>query len=451
MIWTALLTLLAGFMGQPAGPGQGGPGRRSGPLPAWAIQSWMMRAQLEPPVLLAGGTVVDVRHGVLIPDTDVLIIGDTIREIGAVEAPPNANVIDVTGSYIIPGLIDLHAHAQPIRGNGTANDPLAEQVMHALVSHGVTTIRLLPYSSEFGASAAGRAATDTRAWPGVVPASSIFEQTPQRTSLGFGDAGMARAWTDREAALGTRWIKVYNAMDEPSLGAIIEAAESHGMRVCGHAEGVPADRAAALGMHCVEHITSIPPALVPEDAVPPAFATLAARIAWGWAHADDADLDALMGTFREHGMAWVPTLVVTHQMAEHEPRPGLPAMTDAERASLRDAVRRAAELAVEHHRAGGLVGLGTDFPVGGLKPGASAQEEVRLLVELGGATPAEALAIATVESARVLGLDATLGTAEPGKLADLVILDRNPLEDASALQAVRMVIRLGRVVVDEQP
>ena len=96
------------------------------------------------------------------------------------------------------------------------------------------------------------------------------------------------------------------------------------------------------------------------------------------------------------------------------------------------------------HRMGGLVGLGTDFPVDGIAPGTSVHDELRLLVELGGATPLEALQIGTLSSARILGLSEIVGTVEAGKLANFVVLTANPLEDIGNVARIAFVVHDGR-------
>ena len=87
--------------------------------------------------------------------------------------------------------------------------------------------------------------------------------------------------------------------------------------------------------------------------------------------------------------------------------------------------------------------MGTDFPIDGLRPGESVHRELELLVSLGGASPAEALRMATLDSARILGLDGLLGGATPGRIADFVLLRENPLEKISNLRTVVAVIHRG--------
>ena len=92
-----------------------------------------------------------------------------------------------------------------------------------------------------------------------------------------------------------------------------------------------------------------------------------------------------------------------------------------------------------------MVGLGTDFPVDGVLPGDSVHREMELFVTEGGATPLEALQIATIGSAGILRHETLLGAVEPGKLAHLVALRANPLENIAHTRQIAFVVHDGRV------
>jgi len=180
--------------------------------------------------------------------------------------------------------------------------------------------------------------------------------------------------------------------------------------------------------------------------LPPAK-SLVDRAAMRWEAVDRQRAIDLMDSLAECGVAWVPTLVVAERMrllGKHDgvgpPEQALEEMRD----SLASGLRTAAELAVYLHSIGGLVGTGTDFPIDGIAPGASLHRELELLVDLGGATPLEALQIATLQSARILGFEAILGTVEVGNIADLVVLTADPLADVSNVRQIEFVVHQGR-------
>ncbi len=408
----------------------------------WMGASWMLRRDN---VLSAitDTNVVDVRTGEIREGVTIACWGDEIEVVDAGIELTGAQTVDGSGLWIIPGLIDLHAHVMPPSMFFPDMKP-PEETLGILLDHGVTTIRALPLFSESAGAWSGRINAGLLRGPTIIPASGIFEQVPQRTSVGYGDAEVARSWVAREALLGTRWIKIYNAIDEPSLIAIADEAARHGMRICGHAEGVPPLRAAELGQATIEHTIDIPYSCLREGTEEPAYEDFYDKVTWGWKHFDEAKGEVLLQAFREHGTGWVPTLVVTDAIARvgHD---GATPPDEETVAEIMDSLRAAARLAVEQHRAGGLIGLGTDFPVDGVLPGISAHRELELLVTAGGATPLEALQIATLGSATILGHDSILGAVEPGMLANLVALRANPLEDITNTRDIAFVVHEGRV------
>lgn len=410
----------------------------------WANSSWMIRRQVAQPWALRGGTAIDVMTGEAMEAVNIVIAGDVIRSISADPVPDGVRVVDIAGRYVVPGLFDLHAHIQPFDRGAAPDSARSMEVLRALLDHGVTMVRGLPLYSEFGIAVAAGVADGSLIGPTVVPAGGIIEMRPQRTSVGFGDPDTARRWVERDAMLGARWIKVYNAMDEPSLAAIVETAHRHGLRVCGHTEDVPPREASQIGMDCIEHMVSIPLSALEPGAVPPRSLGLPERIAWRWANADERRLAELMDLFVANGTAWVPTLVVTERMLQRGSHDQGPAMAAEYVSALQDGLGRSAQLAVSLHRKGGLVGLGTDFPIDGVRPGESVHRELALLVELGGASPLEALRIGTTGSARILGYERIVGKVEAGMVANLVILTDNPLIDIAATQSIALVVHEGR-------
>ncbi len=407
--------------------------------------SWWMRRHMGAQWALRDASVIDLRSGVVQKHVNILISGDVIQSISVDPLPSTVRGIDLDGAYVIPGLFDLHAHIQPFDLEAGPTAPSGAEILETLIAHGVTTVRALPLTSEYALAAAGATARGDVVGPRVVPSSAIFEMRPQRTGVGFGDAETARRWVEREAMLGSRWIKVYNAMDEASLSAIVEAAATHGMLVCGHTEDVSPAAASRLGIGTIEHVVSIPISCMTEG-VPlnPDSGGLPERIAWRWAHVDPARRESLIDTLVAHGTGLVPTLVVMERILEGGSHDGL-ATTEGLDTSLQAAIEAGARFAVDLHRRGGRVGVGTDFPVDGVPVGASVHRELELLVKLGGATPLEALRMATIASAELLGMDAICGHLDAGAVADLLVLRDNPLASISNIRSIELVVHDGRI------
>lgn len=153
----------------------------------------------------------------------------------------------------------------------------------------------------------------------------------------------------------------------------------------------------------------------------------------------------MIDTFTANGTGWVPTLVVSEKMLTTGVHDGVAdGSFDPSDADRLRPLRQAAELAVHMHRVGGLVGTGPDFPVDGLVAGESLHRELELLVEFGGATPLEALQMATSGAARLLGSEDLLGRVEADMLAEQVVLAANPLEEISNVRRVELVVHQGR-------
>jgi imidazolonepropionase-like amidohydrolase len=175
-----------------------------------------------------------------------------------------------------------------------------------------------------------------------------------------------------------------------------------------------------------------------------------------WVHASAADLERLLSAMLAHGTSLEPNLVVDHLYAHpdrYRPYVGDPYMgqTIADLMSvyegddlqlLRATLERQMEFVRLFHEAGGLVIAGTDnHPA----PGFGIHDEMRLLVEAG-LPPLAALQAATRNAARALGWQERLGTIVPGKLADLVLLDANPLDDIANTRRIHAVVLNGRVI-----
>lgn len=153
-----------------------------------------------------------------------------------------------------------------------------------------------------------------------------------------------------------------------------------------------------------------------------------------------------MQAFKANHTAWVPTLTVTEAIIKGGSHDGVAFSGEHVKEQLQKALIDSAKLVVLLHEIGGLVGVGTDFPVDGVVAGESVHRELELIVEFGGATPLQALQMATISSAKILGFDDLLGTVEPGKLANLVVLKQNPLENISNTRKISMVVHDGRLL-----
>ena len=414
-------------------------------------------------------TLIDGTGAAPMPGMTVVVTGDRIESVArtaGARAPLGALVVDARGKYMIPGLIETHAHWFAWFGSAN-NDTTAAAARGAGVylANGVTTV--------IDASARGRedmlfrVRENVRAsglsLPRIYLSGRVDSLAVNRS--GAGDAGeLAR----RHLARDVIGIKIHRGLNNADLRAVVAEARKENRPVFGHTyELLPsryhdytrdAVEAGVAGIFHVLGIAPVRPALEPP--LPPrggGFEPFWLHFARRWLHVDEESADSLIQLMIRRG-AWLqPTLVTEELMVDidaYRTDPawryapfqqdselaGFPRFAGADLEVYRAAYGRMRWFVRRFHEAGGLVVAGTD---GVRIPGFGMQDELRLLVE-SGLTPLAALQTATRNAARAFGLDAELGTIEEGKLADLVLLDANPLEDIQNAGRLSAVVANGR-------
>ena len=387
-------------------------------------------------VVLRGGRVITMRGDEIVADADVVVQGERIIAVGAtgrVAIPANARIIDVRGKTIVPGFIDLHAHLgvsqellQPEWTGGFAN-----------LAYGVTTARDPQAAPDIFAVA------DIIDADGV-PAPRIFSTGPGLT-LGEGGSGnfLARDFRSldevRQAMrryrdeYRTSYLKSYLTGNREQRQWVVQAARELGIMPTteGGADAKANLTHAMDGFSGNEH--AIPNAPIYDDVV-----QLIARtgitytptviVAFGGA----LSIYRLLAEERPHATPKVNRWYADGELYQRSQTRML--WFPPQDYNDRDVAAGAAAIL----RAGGRVALGGHGEVQGL----SNHWEMRLLAD-GGMTPHEVLRVATIEGARGLRLEAELGSLEAGKMADLVVLDRDPLVDIRNATAIAYVMKGG--------
>jgi imidazolonepropionase-like amidohydrolase len=409
-------------------------------------------------VRLVDGTGSPARNG-----QTVLIAGGRIAAVGAgasVTIPAHARVIDLGGHTLIPGLVGLHNHTYYAFGGRSVQMSFAGPRLN--LGGGVTTIRTAGAQHPY-AELNMKRGIDAGRIPGprmhasgpyingdVSPVSS---QTPLRTT---DDARrVARYWAEE----GATWLKASGSISRDALGAAIDEAHKHGMRVTGHLCSVTFREAAALGIDNLEHGLITNSDYVKNkkpDVCPPENMRVQVDV--------DIAGDDVAATFRDliaHRVAVTSTLSVYELFvptrAPLDPRV-LPALSPEARSELEKSRRElSANPAFQvpsllfqkmmqweraFVRAGGLLAAGVDPWGNGSLPGYGDQRNYELLVEAG-FTGEEAVRIMTLNGARVLGEDTLYGSIEAGKLADLVVVRGDPVRTPSDIRNVVLVFKDG--------
>ncbi|HEX5870889.1 MAG TPA: amidohydrolase family protein, partial [Longimicrobium sp.] len=382
---------------------------------------------------------------------------------------------------MIPGLWDMHVHAwsrQPFEG--------------IYLAHGITGIREMGtgMDPQWGGEGIWRWRESIRTGdapgPRMVAAGLILnggaaDAQPIDFFKGVPTADAARAWVDSLAGRGVDFIKVYAALSPEVYAAIGARAREHGLPFAGHVPALVGIRGASdAGQRSIEHLYDVLVAASTDEAA--ARAEIAAALRGGGSPGGAAQIaeigmtDRLLATF-DAGKAdalyrllarngtWVTPTLAT----QADPRcPGspLPVPDSAALAGVPRMLHRFVALAEQPadeiardcrrmealirvagamHRAGIPLLAGSDGPNPGVVPGIALHQELELLVRAG-LTPMEALQTATRNPARYLGMEDSLGTIQPGRLADLVLLDADPLADIRNTRRIHAVIANGRVV-----
>jgi len=395
-------------------------------------------------IALIGATLIDGSGVNPIPDAVVVLRRGRIVAAGPrrrVAIPSDATRIEVSGKYLVPGLWDMHAHYSQVDWGP------------AYLGAGVTTVRDVGNEFEFIKAVRSAISSGRGLGPRILAAGFIDGDSP--TAI-----GVRRARTEEQAKRlvreyhrsGFEQIKLYNSVPAALIPVICREAHRLGMTVTGHIpRSVTGFEALADGMDQINHVSFIRRMMAPADTLRPSFAR-------GPVDLGSAEAQRTIRVLLEHHVVLDPTLAV-FEMATHSAdqpvasfEPGIvmlppqlasaiehsgvpPSDAAAARATFEGLVAIVGAL----HRAGVPIVAGTDQQV----PGHSLHRELELYVRAG-FTPMEALQSATLVPARAMRLERESGTIAPGKRADLVVLDRDPLSDIANIRSVHLVIAAGR-------
>ena len=399
--------------------------------------------------------ILDAASGTLLRDRFVRVDGDLIAEVSdrPIDVPAGARVVDARGKVLMPGLIDCHVHvlASMLNAGRLARLPnvltvlRAVPILRGMLMRGFTTVRDAAGADWSLAEAvrtglvegprlfpSGRALSQTGGHGDFRERSDVIEPcpcTPKVGALGRVVDGVdaVRRAVREEIQMGATQIKImasggvasptdpihYLGFSEDEIRAAVEEAANADTYVLAHAYTPRAiARAARLGVRTIEHGNLV-----------------------------DDETARLMA---DHGTIAVPTVVTYEALASEGATLGLPPESVAKIENVRGAALRSLEVFA---RAGVRMAFGTDL-LG--ESHRFQSDEFRLRAGVLGA--AEALRAATVHAAHVVRMDGRLGVVAPGAMADLLLVDGNPLADIGVLcgqgERLAMVVQGGRVVKD---
>jgi hypothetical protein len=418
-------------------------------------------------------TVVDVVGGRLLDDQTVVISGNRISQMGAaasIRVPSGASTVDGRGRFLIPGLWDMHTHI--FLNPDEIVTESHELAFPLFIANGVTGVRDMYTTLED----IPRAAAWTRAeeagalaGPAIVPTSTMITGgvVPEAHTIIVTTPAAGRRVVDSLVAGGARAIKVQERLSRDVYFAIADEVRIKGVKMVGHVSGgITAREAANAGQHSIEHASGLADGCSREEAEilrrraasPGRQAAIAQFVSDTY---DDSTCRALARTFVEHDTWLVPTSdTKAHGLPDDSLRTGqrgypyAPASWRAEWSKLPERDSSAVAITrIRFSRGLATLGLmsrngvsimaGTDGNAWQTY-GFSLQDELALMCAAG-LSPLEALRTATLNPARFLEATDSLGSVAPGHVADLVLLDANPLLDIHNTRQIRAVMRAGRL------
>ncbi|HEY3175954.1 MAG TPA: amidohydrolase family protein [Candidatus Polarisedimenticolia bacterium] len=428
---------------EPAGPGTDLAEEPAEPLenPAeketvgYAVSLEVPRAVPAGTVALTGARIITIRGDEVIEDGSLVVEGERIVAVGpraSVAVPAGAKVIDAKGLTIVPGIIDVHAH---LHYAALDINPRADWRYYANLAYGVTTAHDPSAPTQLVFAQSEMVEAGLVDGPRVFSTGFVLYGAEDEDKAVIESLEDARAHVKRLKAQGAVSVKSYNQPRREQRQWIIEAAREEGMLVVPEGGSTLAwDLSMVLDGHTgIEH--ALPVAPLYKDVV-----TLMGRSGTGYTPTLVVGYGGLWGEnyWYQHTDVWKD-----ERLLRFVPR----GVVDA-RARRRDVmaaeddwghieIARSAKKILD---AGGSVQLGAHGQLQGL----GAHWELWMLGQ-GGMTPLEALRCATINGARYLGMDGDLGSLEKGKLADLIVLERNPLEDLRNSTSMKLVMKGGRL------
>ncbi|MCS6805219.1 MAG: amidohydrolase family protein [Acidobacteriota bacterium] len=416
---------------------------------------------------LVGGTIIDGCGGEPLQDGVVVVEGNRIVAVGPRHCVPiNSEVqrVDATGKFILPGLIDIHVHYQGWMGE-------------LFLSHGVTTVKDMGNDVEWISSISADVNEGKVRGPRIYYVGNGLDAPPpfREHHVGLQSPEAAKKAVELLYERGAAAIKVREKITPGLLQAVCERAHELGIRVTGHIAHTDAYAAALAGIDGLEHATGVVDATaVRTRRSEPGLSDLQQFIdelkAFSLINLDR--VDKLIELLVREDVALIPTMANWWRMAMERRKefasedaiyadnPALAYIPPMTREFLTHPlifeVQNADDLAQvcsgfekllvvlqRHYHAGGKVLAGSDtiYSV----PGVSLLRELIVLVDAG-FTPMQTLLMATRDNAAFLGKADELGTIEPGKLADIVVVSADPLEKIDHIRQIDLVIKDGQIV-----
>ena len=458
-------------------------------LPASGAMILLCSCSSHPPpsLAIAHVTLIDATGAAPQTDMTVFLADERIAAVGpskSFSVPRGTKTLDATGKFLIPGLVDMHVH---LTG---ASEPTGsrEFILPLLLANGITTVRDMGGDLESLIKLRHEIEHGQLHAPRIFFAGPYLDGQPPFFQPSLVVTNSAEATKDVHTLIshGADFIKVQSNLSRDAYFAIADICRREQITFVGHVpDHVTAAEASDAGQKSIEHLTGVLRACSSEEpllirkqfAAGPKRATIGQSLnrELGWQREllqsySDQQAEALIAKFVRNLTWQVPTLILLRNDAfptpetdpSRDPRrmyiplqvlanwekgvkdrdKGATPQEFALRTSLMQASLR---IVGKMNTAGVPVMAGTDTTAPYVFPGSSLHEELALLVQAG-LTPMQALQAATKLPAEFLGKLQTQGTIQPGKIADLLLLDANPVEDIHNTEKIRAVVLRGKLL-----
>ncbi|MGB8134787.1 MAG: amidohydrolase family protein [Nitrososphaeraceae archaeon] len=409
-------------------------------------------------IILENATVIDGTGDLPKPNTTIVINGSRMADLSD-NATVNSdlsfaakNVINLTGKYIIPGLFDMHAHVANVLKN-SYNQSESEDMLSMLLAYGITTIRNTGGPTEQSVALKKNISEGKIMGPQIFTAGQLLN-TPQ-IPVPFVEKQVVteqdvRQEVRNQIEAGVDYVKLYVGLTPKLAQAAIHEAHSNGTKVIGHLYLTSWTDAANLGVGdnktAVNHIDFL------THGVPVSPSLLSKENRQKFLEAGDhpfnhflwldlvdlngPEINEMIKAVASNSIPVDPTLDIYEAMIKGEPQ-------------YQYLWPKVLQLTKMMYDIGVPILSGTDIPNFDLVPGASLHHELELLVEAG-IPPLEVIKIATRNGAQALYIEEDVGTIEPGKQADMIVLSDNPLDDIRNTKKIEAVIVDGQFIDNKQ-
>jgi hypothetical protein len=431
----------------------------------------------EKTLVIQGGKLIDGTGRAPIDDSVIVIQSGRFQAIGrrgAVAVPAGAEVIDVTGKSVLPGFIDGHGHLEDFHGELYLHLGITTCANIEIYQDGPWTLAQ-KQGTDLGKIRGPRIWMSGRAIGGVSTGHDAFGSRTARDNIIVTTADEVRRAVERKKEFGCEVLKVNEFLSLDLAKVAVDEAHRLGMAVAAHSWDVVGH--ANAGVDAIEHIWSVGYSSIPYA---PARRKLAEDRLGGvidqelaGAYYQTENYDRVIDAMVKHGVAWTPTIAKwlrplaadaerfrerEHQILSNPDADLPPAVrtvtdnayekllkryTPAQLDQARIGYDKAKEFIRRFVQAGGVLKEGSDPPRG---MAALLMHEALAMDVEAGVPPLKAIQAATLNVARTFKKDKDYGSVEPGKVADLAIVEGDPLDDIWMTQNVKLVVMDGEVI-----